>query len=102
LDGRSDRRAAWLIRKSAGKPERSLAQDVIAAAAAPQSAMPAIFKNRKKDRRPMSQARVARIAGISLASLWLATALLAAAAVEHGEVAAVPAPVVTANTAGAS
>ncbi len=50
----------------------------------------------------MSQARVARIAGISLASLWLATALLAAAAVEPGEVAAVPAPVVTANTAGAS
>jgi hypothetical protein len=50
----------------------------------------------------MSQARVARIAGISLASLWLATALLAAAAVELGEVAAVPAPVVTTADSGAS
>jgi hypothetical protein len=50
----------------------------------------------------MSQARVARIAGISLASLWLATALLAAAAVEPGEVAAIPAPTVAADTAGAS
>jgi hypothetical protein len=50
----------------------------------------------------MSQARVARIAGISLASLWLATALLAAAAVEPGEVAAVPAPVVVSANAEAS
>lgn len=50
----------------------------------------------------MSQARVARIAGISLASLWLATALLAAAAVEPGEVAAVPALDVTSTDAGAS
>jgi hypothetical protein len=50
----------------------------------------------------MSQARVARIAGISLASLWLATALLAAAAVEPGEVAAVPAPAIIANAADAS
>ncbi|HEX5778011.1 MAG TPA: hypothetical protein VFY21_04160 [Xanthobacteraceae bacterium] len=49
----------------------------------------------------MSQARVARIAGISLALLWLATALLAAAAVEPDAVAAVPVPPVVA-TAGAS
>jgi hypothetical protein len=84
------------------RQERSLAQNVIAAAASTAIGDARHFKNRKKDRRPMSQARVARIAGISLASLWLATALLAAAAVEPGEVAAVPAPVVTANTAGAS
>ena len=49
----------------------------------------------------MSQARVARIAGISLASLWLATALLAAAAVEPEAVAAAPDSAVVA-TAGAS
>jgi hypothetical protein len=39
----------------------------------------------------MSQARVARIAGISLAALWLITAMLAAASMQTPELAATPA-----------
>lgn len=39
----------------------------------------------------MSQARAARIAGVSLAALWLVMALLAASSIETAEVATGPA-----------
>jgi hypothetical protein len=48
----------------------------------------------------MSQARAGRIAGISLAALWLITAMLAAASMESPELAAAPAKAV--QTTGAS
>lgn len=48
----------------------------------------------------MSQARAGRIAGISLAALWLVTAMLAAASMETPELAAIPAA--TSQSADAS
>jgi hypothetical protein len=51
----------------------------------------------------MSQARAARIAGVSLTALWLVTALLAASSIETAEVAAGTAPgAVRSASAGAS